>query len=206
MSDYLNIKELMSITGLKRGMIGRLMNKNDPAYDSAFPSSVPTVNNALRWRRADVEHWQSGRELDELEAAAWAESTGRARADLLNRQEIAAAIWGICGIHRHTPKRAMYGLAGRLHPMGRQRGSVADCTARRLVSKRLFRLYPAERGSIGRCRVQGYLHGRHQQAAGLPVGGRPARLAGKNRPLPDGQQPPPAGLGYGVCSTTAALG
>ena len=94
MSDYLNLKELISITGLKRGMVERLMNKNDPEYDSAFPSPVPTVNNALRWRRADVERWQSGRELDELEAVVWAESTGRARADLLNLRELAVSVWG----------------------------------------------------------------------------------------------------------------
>lgn len=100
MPDYLNLKELMNLTGLRRGMVERLMNKNDPAYNSAFPSPVPTVNNALRWRRADVERWQSGRELDELEAASWAESMGKTRADYLNLQEVAAAVWGFCGIHR----------------------------------------------------------------------------------------------------------
>ena len=121
MSEYLNLRELMGLTGLKRGMVERLMNKNDPAYDSAFPSPVSTVNNALRWRRADVERWQSGRELDELETVVWAESTGRARADLLNQQEIAAAIWGICGIHRAeldalTGNHPRYAVVGFPHP------------------------------------------------------------------------------------------
>lgn len=100
MPDYLNLKELMSLTGLKRGMVERLMHKNDPAYDSAFPAPVPVGRNALRWRRADVERWQSGRELDELEAAAWAVSVGRARADFLNLREVAASVWGCRGIRR----------------------------------------------------------------------------------------------------------
>lgn len=56
----------MSLTGLKRGMVERLMHKKDPAYDSAFPAPVPVGRNALRWRRADVERWQSGRELNAL--------------------------------------------------------------------------------------------------------------------------------------------
>lgn len=155
MSDYLNIKELMSITGLKRGMIGRLMNKNDPAYDSAFPSFVPTVNNALRWRRADVEHWQSGRELDELEAAAWAESTGRARADLLNRQEIAAAIWGICGIHwaeldaltGNHPRYAAVGFPAPVKPDGVKLWERAAVEAwKTSLHRREFALWREKRG------------------------------------------------------------
>ncbi|WP_455518646.1 hypothetical protein [Neisseria cinerea] len=73
-----------------------------------------------------MERWQSGRELDELETVVWAESTGRARADLLNQQEIAAAIWGICGIHRaeldaltgNHPRYAAVGFPAPVKPNG----------------------------------------------------------------------------------------
>ena len=155
MSDYLNLKELMGLTGLKRGMVERLMNKNDPAHDSAFPSPVPTVNNALRWRRADVERWQSGRELDELEAVAWAESTGRARADLLNLRELAVSVWGCYGIHwaeldaltGNNPRYAAVGFPAPVKPDGVKLWERAAVEAwKTSLYQREFALWREKRG------------------------------------------------------------
>ncbi|MDO5638580.1 MAG: AlpA family phage regulatory protein [Neisseria sp.] len=82
---YIKMAELVKLVGHKRGMILRMMNKNDAAaYDPSFPQPVPIGRKAEAWRKSDIDRWLFAREIAAIEA----KHDASLRADEIHRQKL----------------------------------------------------------------------------------------------------------------------
>ncbi|WP_374295988.1 helix-turn-helix transcriptional regulator [Acinetobacter sp.] len=57
MHQLINIKQVISITGLCRSTIYEMMDQDSPYYDPTFPKKVKITQNRIGWSAYEIHQW-----------------------------------------------------------------------------------------------------------------------------------------------------
>lgn len=57
MNQLINLKQVVSLTGISRSSIYEMMDEFSPYYDPTFPKKVKITQNRIAWSAWEINQW-----------------------------------------------------------------------------------------------------------------------------------------------------
>ena len=57
MNQLINLKQVVSLTGISRSSIYEMMDEFSPYYDPTFPKKVKITQNRIAWSAWEIHQW-----------------------------------------------------------------------------------------------------------------------------------------------------
>lgn len=61
MNQLINLKQVVSLTGISRSSIYEMMDEFSPYYDPTFPKKVKITQNRIAWSAWEINQWIEGK-------------------------------------------------------------------------------------------------------------------------------------------------